>query len=216
MIMTLKEWIAFDQATREKVEADCYRRGTPRQIGELAEQAATALSKVLEGQAQVTSVGIGEDWMAKRVRLSVSTLLHEGEKLAVVPDEFAGFPVVQFGMADRKRDFLRRLEFVLRAIDLPSTERTAWLQRIDKDLNHIGSAYYIETPGRWIAEVLIALPASNHLVGMPLVALRGDLCNAIDDSFKQADPVQIGFDVQAISRLQGVLRCVFSQHGVKF
>ena len=214
MNMTLEEWIASDKATREKLEADCYRRGTPRQIGEIAEQAAEALLKALEGQSQVTSVRVGEDHIAKRVLLSVSTLLREGEKLAAVPEEFAGFPVIQFGVADRKRDFLKRLTFVLRAIDLPSAELDALLARIDGQLNRTGSVYYLETPGRWIADKLIALPASNHLRGMPLVALHGGLCDAIDDFFKETDPVRIGFNTQAMSRLREILKATFSKHGV--
>jgi hypothetical protein len=104
--MLLKDWIALNQAEREEFQSECRRRGTLRTVGEIAEEAAKLLHKELSLIPQVTDVSIGEDRTAKRATLAISTLLPEHEKLAELPNEFAGFPVVQFGVADRKKQFL--------------------------------------------------------------------------------------------------------------
>ena len=215
MNMTFEQWKAADEATRVQFEAECYERGTPRQIGELAEQAAKALGKELVNHRQITAVASGEDNKTRRSILLVTTSLGAGQKLLEVPDKFAGFPVVQVGVAQRKEDYLRRLEFALRAANLPQDTIDHWLEHFNKELRNIGSAYYVETPGRWIAEALIAATVKDCLTGKPRVELRGELWAAITDFFKEADPVRIGFELTAMSRLRTVFQRIFAGYGVE-
>jgi hypothetical protein len=212
--MNLEEWIATDRATRERLEAECYRRGTPRQIGELASEAAKALAKELAQQPQITAVIAGEDNAARRSILMVTTSRRAGEKLTEIPDEFAGFPVVQFGVAERKKDYLQRLEFVLRAANVTQAEVDTWLKRFESELNNIGSVYYAETPARWIAEALIAAKANGGLMGEMRIDLRGKLWAVIDDCLKEIAPERVGLDEGATLRLRASLQNVFAGCGI--
>lgn len=213
--MTLKEWTSSDSEARKKFESECYRLGMPRLIGVLAEEAAKALADALTTNPQVTAVVAGEDNVARRSILMVTTSLRMGEKLSGVPDEFSGFPVAQYGVADKKEEYLRRLEFVLRAANVPESETKDIMKRFDEELSNVGSAYYAETPGRWIAEAVIAGVVKGELTGRPRVELRGEIWAAVTDFFEEADPVQIGFDAQQAARLRAVLQACFANHGVR-
>lgn len=212
--MNLKDWVALNKHSREKFELECYCTGRQRQIGELAEAAAEALKKKLVQHSQVFAVTAGEDSVTKRPIIMIATSLRHGELLSGIPDEFAGFPVVQYGIAQKKMDYLKRLEFVLRAANLPQAELDMWLKHFDRELSNLGSVFYAETPGRWIAEALIKGAVKGSLTGTSRVELRGELWAAITDFFKEADPAKIGFNPQQMSRLRGVLQTSFAKHGI--
>lgn len=212
--MNLVEWIAADRATRERLEAECYRSGKPRQIGELAEEAAVALAKELARQPEVTAVVAGEDSSTRRSILMVTTSRRAGEKLREIPDQFAGFPVLQFGVAEKKMEYIRRLEFVLHAAKVSQADLDTCLKRFESELNNIGSVYYTQSPSRWIAETLIAAKVNGGLIGEMRVGLRGKLWEVIDDCLKQTGPARMNLDPQTIASLHARFQRAFADYSV--
>lgn len=212
--MKLEEWAALDQSHREKIEAECYARGTPREIGVLADEAANLLSTVLETAPGVTAIGTGEDNVAKRSVIIVTTSVSETDVLDTIPSEFYGFPVVQRGIREKKKRFLLRLEFVLRAAKLSEHEISDCLTNCSTKLNDSGSVYYAETPGRWIAIMLIYAQFGEEFVGSPRVSLRGELAMTINGFFQQTDPAVIGMDIQEMSRMAVLLENVLSKYRI--
>jgi len=170
-IMPLSQWAATDSQTREQIETECFQQGVPRRIGRVAEEAANILVKELAQIPQVTGVCVGQTQSPRRVFLMVSTSLSGNERLPGIPDEFAGFPVRQVGLAERKRDYLRRVEFVLRAAVVPAAEADSLLAWFAEDLSNINTPRYCETPARWIAQTLAGAVVKGNLVGDPLVKL---------------------------------------------
>jgi hypothetical protein len=213
--MNLQEWGAMDRAARRQIEVEHYRRGTPWKIGVLAKEAGNMLAQELKDMPQVTAAGSGEDNIVRQAILMVTTSLGEGEKLSGVPEEFAGFPVVQFGVADRKRDYLQHLEFVLRAATLPLAEVNAELKHFDNELSDIGSVYYAHTPVWWFAERLTPAFTKGRLVGKPMLKLRDDLRGKLGAFFEEADPnIFAKMEPADVSRLRAIFQTVLARHGL--
>jgi hypothetical protein len=213
--MTLKEWSATDRSVREKYEAECYRNGSAHQIGLLAAEAAKVLANDLAQIPEVTAVVAGEDNMARCSILMVTTTSRSGEDLVGIPSEFAGFPVVQFGVAERKADYMWRLGCALGAASIPKAEADTWLKRFDCELSNVGSVYYLHKPERWIAETIVAAVAKGRLFGGPLLGLLSDVRIALARFFEQADLHRMQLDPTVTSRLRATLREVFSRHNVE-
>jgi hypothetical protein len=214
--MTLEEWLAADKVTREEFERESWRLGIPRRVGIVAEKVAEFLAKKLAGHPEVTAVGVGQDRVPNdHVILMVTTSAEEGEKIAGIPDEFEGFPVVQFGVGRKRRERLQGMEFILRAARIPEAEMHERLRRFGDGLGDYGGAYYIDVPERWYAELLVAAIVSNRLGPEPPVELRADLQGAIREFFAETDPARVGMDSEAISRMRHVLDRILKDYGMR-
>jgi len=213
--MTFEEWKTADDRTRRDFESYCRNElQQPWRIGELASQAAEALARKLTHLPEVNAVIAGEDHSAGRCVLVVTTAMRSRERLPGVPEEFAGFPIVQRGIVKKRGEYLRRLVLVLRAANLSEAEINKWSKHFGQELNNAGSVYYAEIPGRWIAVTLIDILVKDNLVGAPRVDLRGELTQLIEKFFVQTSSTYSGDTNRGAKQLNELIRNCFSKRGI--
>jgi len=214
--MKLSQWIKLDKPEREKLVAswlaggDVLNRETHLFTALLAE-AANALGRDLAYLPQVTGVaGV----VYGGGGLLVTTSLPKGNELAEVPKEYAHFRVLQFGVAEMKRDYLVRVEFVFRAAGMAKEAIERQIAFFDQELRNIHTPFYCDTPAKWIAEFFVAERSKGALVGERLGMFHKAVHELLWDFFQHSDPATIGFEPSALSRLGNTLRSVCAEFGL--
>jgi hypothetical protein len=178
-------------------------------MSSIVEQAAVALSRQLATLPEVTGVeGITPGMIL------VTTSLSDGQKLSVVPEEFATFPVHQYGVGERKKAYMGRLEFVLWAAVINQAQMDDTLGSFEAALRRIHTPLYADTPDKWIAEALAFAVREDDLAGGPLVDLISDLRRALADHRSDADFARGDLQSAPTSSLHTALQEVFSRHRV--
>ncbi len=214
--MKLQEWVSLDAATRRRLITEWlyhpdFLQRQEWQLGRIVKEAADSLAVQLAAYPAVTAVtGV----ITHDGEILVTTSLSQGEKLPGVPEEFATFPVLQFGVRERKRDYLQRVEFVFRAAGVSEQSVAKHVSLFDRELRDIHTPCYCDTPAKWIAEVLALEKSQGRFIGGPLVMFGNALQSALLSFFKESDPARVGLDPAAMSRLGGILSAILSAHGL--
>jgi hypothetical protein len=210
--MNLQDWIQTNPETRKKLitewlyEPD-WMRCKPDQFMKILNEAVQSLARQLAHVPQVTGVvGVAGNFG----QILVTTSLPRNATLPEIPSEYATFSVLQFGVAEAKKDYLVRVEFALRAARIPDGTVKAQLAFFEQELGSIQSPYYCDSPEKWIAEALAIEITKKRGIGESFVYLRNAIHLALRDFFKESDPSNVGLDPSAISRLEAVLQPILT------
>lgn len=190
--VALNEWLALDSTergnlVREWVRCENWMEREEWRFHSILDDAARALMEKLAHLPQVTAVtGVLGEFPESPGLLLVTTSVPEGERLPEVPDEFATFHVLQFGVAERKRAYLERLQFALKAASIEEQAIEGLMDAFEQALRDIHTPFYCDTPDYWISHWLVAVKARGHLVGGPLVSLTHEVRQAMKDFIKDS------------------------------
>lgn len=218
--VTLNEWLALGTSERESllrkwILCKNWMEREEWRFQSILDEAAHTLTQKLAHLPQVAAVtGVLGKFPESAGLLLVTTSLSEGQTLAEVPDEFATFRVLQFGVAERKRAYLLRLEFALRAASIEQQKMDEFMDVFEQELRDIHTPFYCDTPEYWISNWLASAKAKDRLVGGPLVSLTQEVRQALGDFFRDPTSPRGGLDQAATSPLHDTFETIFSKYGL--
>jgi hypothetical protein len=209
--MDLQEWMKTDSETRKRLinewmyEPNVLRRNEGA-FAKILNEAAAGLAKLLSGIPEVTGIAATA---GNSGQLLVTTSLPKGTKVSTIPDLYATFHVLQFGVAEAKKDYLERVEFVCQAAGLSEEVLNQHREFFQQELGNIQSPYYCDTPQKWIAEVLAREKSHGRLTGGELVVFQNAIHEVLATFFRQHDPARGKLSPDSMPSLREALERLF-------